>query len=121
MTGQTTNLHPDLMAVLTQLEHRMGFELQITSGYRTPEHNKEVGGVAVSEHTADPSMAADVLCQRSTTRYKMLRELFSMAVRRIGIGKTFIHIGISTTHPQDCVWTYYPDATAGGRASQVQV
>lgn len=121
MTGHTTNLHPDLMAVLMQLEHRLGFEIQVVSGYRTVEHNRAVGGVEVSEHTADPSMAADVLCQRSTTRYKMLRELFSMAVRRIGIGNTFIHIGISTTHPQDVTWTYYPDATAGGRASQVQV
>jgi uncharacterized protein YcbK (DUF882 family) len=118
MTGYTTNLHPDLLAVLTQLEQRMGFELQITSGYRDPVHNVEVGGVSGSEHTMDPSMAADVFCQRSTTRYKMLRELFSMAVRRIGIGKTFIHIGISTTHPQDVCWDYYPDSK-GGRSTQV--
>ena len=119
MTGMTTNLHPDLMAVLTQLEHRMGFELQVTSGYRDPEHNKDVGGVESSEHTADPAMAADILCQRSTTRYKMLRELFSMAVRRIGIGNTFLHVGISLDHPQDCAWDYYPDSPSG-RSTQVR-
>jgi uncharacterized protein YcbK (DUF882 family) len=119
MTGYTTNLHPELMAVLTQLEQRMGFELQITSGYRDPAHNVDVGGVSGSEHTMDPSMAADVFCQRSTTRYKMLRELLSMAVRRIGIGKTFIHVGISMTHPQDVMWTYYPDDAKGGRSTQV--
>jgi uncharacterized protein YcbK (DUF882 family) len=119
MTGYTSNLHPDLMAVLTQLESRMGFELRITSGYRDPVHNIDVGGVTGSEHTLDPSMAADVFCQRSATRYKMLRELFSMAVRRIGIGKTFVHIGISTAHPQDVVWTYYEDDTKGGRSTQV--
>lgn len=109
MTGLTSNLHPDLMAVLTQLEHRMGFDLQITSGYRDPRHNEEVGGVPGSEHTYDPAEGADVFCQRSTTRYKMLRELFSMGVRRIGIGKTFLHVGIATDKPQDVAFDYYPE------------
>ena len=45
MTGYTTNLHPDLLAVLTVLEQRMGFELTVNSGYRDPTHNAEVGGV----------------------------------------------------------------------------
>lgn len=118
MTGYTTNLHPKLFAVLTLLEERMGFELQITSGYRSPEHNTDVGGVSGSEHTLDPSMAADVLCQRSPTRYKMLKELFAMGVRRIGIGNTFLHIGVSLTHPQEVCWDYYPESKSG-RSTQV--
>ena len=118
MTGYTTNLHPDLMAVLTQLEARMGFPLQITSGYRDPVHNIDVGGVTNSEHTLDPSMAADVFCQRSQTRFKMLKALFALGVTRIGIGNTFIHVGISPTHPQDVCWDYYPDSV-GGRSTQV--
>jgi len=118
MTGYTANIHPDLMAVLTRLEHRMGFELQIMSGYRDPEHNRDVGGVEGSEHTNDPALAVDVLCQRSQTRYQMLKQLFSMDVRRIGIGHTFLHIGISTTHPTDVAWDYYPDSPSG-RATQV--
>ena len=118
MTGYTTNLHPDLMAVLTRLESRMGFELQVTSGYRDPAHNVDVGGVTGSEHTHDPSMAADVVCQRSATRYTMLRELFAMGIRRIGIGNTFLHIGISATHPQDMCWDYYTESK-GGRSTQV--
>ena len=109
MTGYTSNLHPDLMAVLTQLEHRMGFPLRIDSGYRDPEHNKDVGGVEGSEHTDDPARGADVFCQRSVTRYRMLRELFAMGVRRIGIGKTFLHVGISPDKPGDVAWHYYKD------------
>ena len=107
MTGYTTNLHPDLMAVLTQLEHRMGFSLQINSGYRDPTHNEEVGGVLGSEHTYDPAEGADVFCQRSATRYTMVRALLSMGVRRIGIGATFVHVGIATDKPVDMLWTYY--------------
>jgi len=34
--------------------------LYIISGYRSPRHNAEVGGVAGSFHTACPSLAADL-------------------------------------------------------------
>jgi hypothetical protein len=110
MTGEINNLHPNLIAVLTQLEQRMGFTLQINSGYRTKEHNADpkVGGVPDSEHTYDPAMGADVLCKRSVTRYRMLSELFAMGVRRIGIGETFIHVGVAQDKPMDVCWHYYP-------------
>jgi uncharacterized protein YcbK (DUF882 family) len=111
MTGDTMNLHPDLFAILLQLERRMGFDLTINSGYRTPEHNEAVGGVKDSEHMDDPARAADVFCRRSVTRYQMLKELFAMGVRRIGIGQTFIHVGISPDLPLDVAWHYYPDET----------
>ena len=114
MKGQTINLHPDLVTVLTELEKRMGFELNINSGYRDPGHNVDVGGVPDSEHTYDPSQGADVLCMRAVTRYRMLKELFAMNVRRIGIGKTFVHIGVSTEKPQDVLWDYYPTAKSQG-------
>lgn len=106
MKGETNNLHPDLVAVLKQLEARMGFELTINSGYRDPGHNDDVGGVTGSEHTLDPSTAADVFCQRSVTRFKMLEVLFALKVPRIGIGKTFIHVGVSADHPQAVAWLY---------------
>jgi hypothetical protein len=109
MTGYTTNLHPDLLAVLELLERRMGFSLRINSGYRDPVHNTDVGGVPGSEHTYDPAEGADVFCQRSTTRFKMVKELLSMGVRRIGIGATFIHVGVALDRPADVLWTYYPE------------
>ena len=110
MTGETANLSPALMAVLTELEQRMGFELRIDSGYRDPTHNEDVGGVEGSEHTHDPADAVDVFCQRSVTRFQMVRELLALGVRRIGIGKTFVHVGVSTDHPQEVLWTYYKRA-----------
>jgi hypothetical protein len=112
MTGETSNLHPDLVATLTQLERRMGFELHLNSGHRTMEQNAAVGGVPKSEHTSSPAQGADVRCLSSATRYKMLRELLSMGVRRIGIGETFVHVGVAMDKPQDCIWTYYPTKPA---------
>jgi uncharacterized protein YcbK (DUF882 family) len=108
MTGATGNLHPDLVAVLGQLERRLAFELHITSGHREKAHNAEVGGVPNSEHTYSPAKGADVRCLSSAIRYKMLRELFSMAVRRIGIGDGFVHVGVAMDKPLDACWTY-PD------------
>ena len=114
MKGKTDNLHPDLVGVIRELERRMGFELTINSGHRTRAHNIAVGGVdrstntMDSEHTLDPSEGADILCLRSVTRYKMIGALYEMGITRIGIGKTFVHVGISKLHPQNVMWTYYP-------------
>lgn len=109
MTGKIENIHPDLLAVLTQLEHRMGFELTVTSGKRDDKHNEEVGGVEGSEHTYELAEGADILCKQGITRYKMLKWLFDHDIRRIGIGEDFIHIGIADDKPQFVTWHYYTE------------
>ena len=108
MTGATNNLHPDLLAVLMQLERRLATELYITSGHRDTLHNTEVGGVPNSEHTYSPAKGADVRVLSSSMRVTMLKELFSMGVRRIGVGENFIHVGVASDKPADVAWTYYP-------------
>lgn len=107
MKGKTDNLHPDLVALLERLEVVMGFGLTINSGYRQPDHNQEVGGVPDSEHTYSPAKAADILCLRSVTRFRMLKALLEMGVRRIGIGQTYLHVGVADDKPQDVCWHYY--------------
>lgn len=108
MRGQTEHLHPELVSILQGLEESMGFELTVTSGQRTQEHNDDpkVGGVKNSEHTYNPAEGADILCKQSITRYKMLEWLFEHDIRRIGIGEEFIHIGIAEDKPQFVVWLY---------------
>jgi len=101
------HLHPILKRHLRELQKRMGFVLTVTSGYRHPEHNLDVGGVEDSEHTYDPAEGVDILCKRSVTRYKMLEHIFEMKIKRIGLGKDFIHIGIAEDKPQEVAWTYY--------------
>lgn len=110
MKGKTENLHPELTSILLALEEAMGFELTVTSGYRTPEHNRDpkVGGVEGSEHTNQPAEGADVLCKQATTRYQMKKWLYLHDVRRIGTGKDFIHVGIAEDKPQFVEWHYYP-------------
>src|SRR5688572_14896821 len=107
MKGQTAHLSTMLYGTLLSLEKQVGFELTITSGYRTPAHNVAVGGVLDSEHTHSPADGADILCKRGATRYKLVKAAFALGVTRIGIGEDFIHIGVSTMHPQEVVWHYY--------------
>lgn len=109
MNGKLDNIHPDLMALLTALEVYMGFQLMVVSGQRTEAHNAKVGGVKKSEHTYMPAKGADVLCTRASTRYKMLEWLFAHHVKRIGIGKEFLHVGIAADKPQERAWHYYPE------------
>ncbi len=108
MTGKLENLHPDLLHILSTLEEKLGMSLTITSGKRDEAHNAKVGGVKGSEHTYDPAEGADVACTTSPLRFQMVEALLNMGVRRIGIGQTFVHVGIAKDKPQDCMWTYYP-------------
>ena len=106
MRGPQSRIAPELLDLLKLLEGHLGFELTITSGYRSVHHNEVVGGVTGSEHTYDPAEGVDVLCKQGITRYKMLQWLFRQDIRRIGIGQDFIHIGIAEDKPQFVVWLY---------------
>ena len=109
MTGYTTNLTSTLYTLLATLEQAVGFNLQITSGYRTPEHNKDVGGVENSEHTMDPAHAVDIAVANGHQRYLLVLHALGLGVVRLGIGNTFVHLGVSPDHPQRVIWTYYHD------------
>jgi uncharacterized protein YcbK (DUF882 family) len=49
---------PELIAPLEALRDRIGTLIHILSGYRCPEHNRTVGGVASSQHLL--GRAADI-------------------------------------------------------------
>jgi uncharacterized protein YcbK (DUF882 family) len=51
-------LHQNLLDGLEALRNLAGVPVIIHAGYRCPQHNLEVGGVAGSEHTR--GMAADI-------------------------------------------------------------
>lgn len=112
MLGKIENIHPELFSLLQRLETEMGFDVTIISGQRDVEHNEKVGGVKNSEHTYNPAEGVDVLCRQSVTRYKMVKWLLANQVHRIGIGDSFIHIGIADDKPQFVMWDYYPKEEA---------
>lgn len=76
----------------------------ITSGVRTVEHNKKVGGVDSSAHVN--GYAADIACNNSRDRYNMAKALINAGFNRIGIAKTFIHADCDPEKPEDVIWVY---------------
>lgn len=78
-------------------------QMAITSGARCPAYNASVGGVKSSTHLS--GLAVDISCNNNNNRYKMLKILIENGIKRIGVGKTFLHLDIAT-EPDEVIWLY---------------
>ena len=78
---------------------------KINSGPRCRAYCETKGFSLTSEHI--DGEGADVHCPDSATRNRILRGALEAGFNRVGIGETFVHLGVSDTHTQDVVWTYY--------------
>lgn len=94
----------DLVHVLGYVRTVTERPIKINSGVRCDKHNLAVGGVIGSAHTKGE--AADLECKESDYRYNLIRVLIDAGVKRIGIGKTFIHVDIDETKPYRVIWLY---------------
>lgn len=77
-------------------------EIIATSGYRTVEKNARVGGVRNSSHLK--GLAIDISAPDGLTRQKILFCAIASGFKRIGIGKTHIHLDIDDTKPTPTVF-----------------
>ena len=102
--GTIADLLPELVDKLDEARHIAGVPFKITSGYRNPKHNAQVGGVDDSTHTTKE--AVDIACTDSAIRWKIINALIQVGFNRIGVAKNFIHADISKTKPQNVIWTY---------------
>jgi uncharacterized protein YcbK (DUF882 family) len=94
-----------LVLTLQRLRGFLGEPVIITSAYRCPQHNREIGGVPDSAHVK--GYAVDIRSLGSRYRYRVLRFLFRELITRVGIGKEFIHFDIDPGKPKGVVWDYY--------------
>lgn len=86
-------VHPGLLLVLDDIREKFGKPILVNSGYRSPEHNRRVGGAPRSYHVR--GMAADIRPQN----LQDLKQLYEIANRlnpNGGIGKypSFVHVDI---------------------------
>jgi uncharacterized protein YcbK (DUF882 family) len=98
------NIDPELLGLLDRLREKLDRPLSISSGSRCPAHNLHEGGKKNSAHLT--GLAADLKVNGSRERFEILRALSSCGVTRIGIAKTFIHVDIDASKPQEVVWLY---------------
>lgn len=84
---------PELVEVLQKIRTHFGKAVTINSAYRTPTHNKSVGGVATSQHTY--GTAADIKISGVTPK-QIYDYADSILGNKGGLGlyKTFVHVDV---------------------------
>ena len=101
--GTGKNMKKDFLKKLDKARAIADVPFKITSGYRSKETNKRVGGVSTSSHLK--GLAADISCKDSSTRQKIVNGLIQAGFTRIGIADTFIHCD-TDKDKQDAIWLY---------------
>lgn len=89
----------ELATNLQVLRDSLGKRITITSGYRSPEHNKKVGGASNSAHLT--AKAADIKVEGFTPRQVKItiEELIKRGKMKnggIGLYKSWLHYDVST-------------------------
>ena len=99
-------MQPEFMAKLQLLREKYGRPIRITSGYRHWTHPVEARkGHTTGEHTR--GTCADIACTSGAERYEIIRLALELGFSRIGIAKTFIHLGIGGAGlPSPTIWDY---------------
>lgn len=82
--------HPEKMGFqfmlrLDALRLAAGVPMKVTSSYRTPAHNKAVGGAKDSAHVDDICEAVDIWPANSQHAFEIMRAAFLCGFERIGM------------------------------------
>lgn len=90
---------------LDEVRETAGIPLVLNCAYRTKATDIAKGRSGNSAHTK--GMGVDIRCNTSQNRMKIIRAALDCGIRRIGIGKTFVHIDTDESLPQNVIWHYY--------------
>lgn len=89
----------ELIVMLNAIRSRYGKPIVVNSGYRSPEHNAEVGGVKNSYHTL--GLAADIRpLNENRSDLTELQTICDEMNPRGGVGfyDTFVHVDVRGEH-----------------------
>lgn len=96
----------EFMSKLQALRVEFGMPLHITSGFRDATHPVEANKWHTNgEHTK--GTCADVWCDNSSERFRLIQLSLKHGFTRIGIASNFLHLGIGGDNlPQRVIWDY---------------
>lgn len=94
----------EMLWVADAVRQRAKVPMVINSGPRCAEYNAKIGGAEHSEHVDGDGI--DVACTSSRARYLLINAALAEGVTRIGVGKNFIHLGVSETNDPCVIWVY---------------
>lgn len=84
-----------------------GIAFVVISGCRCEQHNKAEGGTEYSDHLCLPACeGADIYVENSLARFRIISAALNAGFKRIGVAKTFVHLGSRRNNPQNVLWTY---------------
>lgn len=98
-------MEPGFLELLDRVREAAGIPLVLDCAFRSKAHEKKMGRSGNSAHTR--GKAVDIRCNTSANRYKIVAAALGCGIRRIGIGKTFVHLDDDDTLPQGVIWDYY--------------
>lgn len=104
LPGSGHDMKVPFLKQLDYARHIARIPFTITSGYRTDDWNRKVGGTKDSSHLR--GYAADIACRNSADRHKIITSLLEVGFNRIGISSNFIHVDNDPNKPAHVVWTY---------------
>ena len=93
------------LELLDKIREDAGIPLVICCAYRSKEWDKKRGRSGNSAHTR--GKAVDIRANDSVNRLKIIKAALNNGIRRIGVGKGFVHIDNDSSLPQDVMWHYY--------------
>ena len=95
------------LALLDRVRERAGIPMVMNSAYRSREWEIAHGRSGEGDHESGEGV--DVRCRTSANRYKIVKAALEEGVPRIGIAKTYIHLGQRASLPQGVIWDYYDE------------
>jgi len=106
--GSGKCMDKEFIQMLRELEQKTRLPIfrWINSGARTHYWNRKVGGVANSAHKIPKCKAADIKAPTRAIRNRIVQIAKEIGFKRIGIGKTFVHLDNDYSKPQYVAWGY---------------
>lgn len=101
------DMEQNFMDLLDKVRRRAGIPLVISCAFRSREWDLARGRSGNSAHTK--GLGIDIVANSSATRMKIVSAALDVGIRRIGIGKGFVHLDIDESLPCDVMWHYYED------------
>ena len=98
-----SDMDDSFMQRLDEARHLAGVPFVVSSAYRSKQYEISKGRIGSSSHCK--GLAIDILCSNSFNRLQIIESLLKVGFKRIGIGKTFIHVDYDSSKNQS-IWLY---------------
>lgn len=99
------DMEQGFMDMLDKAREYAGVPFVLNSAYRSPAWEKSKGRSGDGAHPH--RVGVDVRALDSVTRFKIVAGALKAGFRRIGIGKSYVHLDNDPTKPQGVMWHYY--------------